>query len=120
MATHNVSGTARLVGSKAPRSNEDKLVAFLGAEENKPLASLFYLGALSRLYEDYDYIDEGIKLAEECIADGQTLDGADPMTLVKQIKVEQKKVKDFIELVIKCCPLEVEIERRADDSEGST
>jgi len=119
MAIHNVTGKATIVGPFSV-SPETKLVNFLQAEENRALSSLFYLGGLTRLYEDFDLISQGIAMAEGCLANGQQLQDADPATIIKEAKIEQKRVKEFIDLVIKACPLEVEIERNEDDPEGST
>ena len=107
MATHNVGNVeAKLVVAKSP---EQKLVDFLSAEENRPYAAMFYLGGLTRLYEDFDLMQQGISLAEDCLAKGEKVNGGDPATIVREAKAEQKKVKDFIDLVLKACPMEVQI-----------
>ncbi len=107
MATHNVGSVeAKLVAAKSP---EKKLVDFLSTEENRPYAAMFYLGGLTRLYEDFDLMEQGINLAEECMANGEQINGGDPATIIREAKAEQKKVKEFIDLVLKACPMEVEI-----------
>ena len=107
MATHNVGNVeGKITTFKSP---EKKLVDFLSAEENKPYAAMFYLGGLTRLYEDVDLMQQGINLAEECLANGDKINGGDPATIVREAKAEQQKVVDFIKLVLKACPMEVQV-----------
>lgn len=107
MATHNIGNVETKF--MAARTPEQKLVDFLSTEENRPYAAMFYLGGLTRLYEDFDLMQQGINLAEECLANGEKVNGGDPATIVREAKAEQKKVKDFIDLVLKACPMEVQI-----------
>lgn len=107
MATHNVGNVeAKFMAVKTP---EQKLVDFLSNEDNRAYAAMFYLGGLTRLYEDFDLMQQGINLAEECMANGEKVNGGDPATIIREAKAEQKRVKEFIDLVLKACPMEVQI-----------
>lgn len=112
MAIHNVSGKANfsLNNNAVNVSPQEKLWNILHKEENKHLSSMFYLGGLTRLYEDYDLIRHGIELAEEAMANGDKLQDADPAGVIKQGKVELNKVKHIIELVLKSCNVDFEVE----------